>query len=194
MLTAIPPSDPHVPGATGKYPIPNPVAIHNATLGFFSGPASVGLFIRLVSKGFSQSLFFSAGGVPANHKSLNHSILPTLLFRSRPFARIFINRRLRNPVLLARPRSQIEHSAPLAAKRKIRIPFAIRLRLADGTSVFHARWILSHSGFVVATGRLPFFVGRGFSRDIRTVGAQRLPCCRRRLFFSARSAWIPRFQ
>ena len=77
-------------------------------------------------------------------------LLATFFFRSRPFVRIFIHRRLRNPVLLARPRSQIEHSAPLAAKRKIRIPLTIGFRLADGTSVFHARWILTQLAFVGA--------------------------------------------
>jgi len=77
----------------------------------------------------------------------NHSILSTL------FSLVLIHRRLRNPVLLARPRSQIEQSAPLAAKRKIRIPLTIRLRLADGTSVFHARWILSQLAFVGARRR-----------------------------------------
>jgi hypothetical protein len=78
----------------------------------------------------------------------NHSILPTL------FSLVLIHHRLRNPVLLARPRPQIEQSAPLAAKRKIRILFGIRRRLADGTSVFHASWILSQEALVGADLRV----------------------------------------
>ncbi len=55
--TTSPPSDPHVPGATGKYPSPNPVAIHIATLGFFAADFSVCSLIRNLRCGpvFPQS-------------------------------------------------------------------------------------------------------------------------------------------
>src|SRR5438876_12420850 len=50
---------------------------------------------------------------------------------------LFVENRIGDHVLFARPVSQVPHPAPFAAKRKIFMRFGVSRRFADGASVNH---------------------------------------------------------
>ena len=57
--------------------------------------------------------------------------------RREIFRRVFVNHRLRDDVLFARPIPEIEYAAALAAERKFSVSFRIGGFLTNGAIVLH---------------------------------------------------------
>src|SRR5215472_6931748 len=115
-----PASDPNVPGALGMYPIPSTEATANASRGFSRETSNARAALGFVVISFIE---------------IEQDRL-ALAFRGL----FFVEYRVGNYVLFARPVAQVPHPATLAAKRKVFMYLRVRLRLANGTLVFHLRF------------------------------------------------------
>src|SRR5207249_2523085 len=121
IATAIPTSEPNVPGALGMYPTPKAVAIASASRGFWGGVwgaavASVFGVIRVVQ----VIVQIRDNGVPLACSNV-----------------IFIENWFGDHVFLAGPVTQVPFPATLAAKREVRLDRRVSLRFANGAFVLH---------------------------------------------------------
>src|ERR1700694_3226868 len=121
MATAIPTSEPNVPAALGRYPMPKTVAIASASRGFLRGVsdtavASVFGVIRVVQVVVQRK----GDGVPVFWRDV-----------------FFIEDWFGDHVFLAGPIAQVPLPAALAAKREVGVDRRVGLRLADGAFVLH---------------------------------------------------------
>src|SRR5437660_1584235 len=121
IATAIPTSEPNVPGALGMYPTPKAVAIASASRGFWGGVwgaavASVFGVIRVVQ----VIVQIRDNGVPLACSNV-----------------IFIENWFGDHVFLAGPVTQIPFPAALAAKREVRVDRTVSRCFADGALVLH---------------------------------------------------------
>src|SRR5208337_2095259 len=110
-----PASDPQVPGAGFKYPVPSTVETAKAKRGFpLTGAVAISL------DGFIGFPFASTQGATVRFRNL-----------------FLVENRVGHDVFFRRPCAQVEQPATFRAERKLRVLVRVRLFFADGASVFH---------------------------------------------------------
>ena len=117
----MPPSEPQVPGAFGRYPSPHAVAIKRARRGFAFEGGSAGRELSIApfeaTSAFCVFIFFRAMFGIVEHG--------------------FVKSRLDNYVFLAGPCAQVDEPAAFTAERKIGVNRAVGGDAANGATQFH---------------------------------------------------------
>src|SRR5487761_908468 len=109
----MPTSDPHAPGAFGRYPTPPTVAKNKDSRGFRGGSAGeASVLVFIARKCLVRGCFVR-------------------------FGQRFVGCRLRHFVLLAGPIAEVRQAAALAAKREIAVLRRIGWLAANGAMPFH---------------------------------------------------------
>src|SRR6266478_6409873 len=130
IATAIPASEPNVPGDLGMSPTPSALAIASAMRGFLRGVSGATVALVFVVIGVGQ--------IENDRLALAFSVLFLVVDRC---AITFIKDRIGDHVLFAGPVAQVPKTAALAAEGKIRVYRCIGRRLANRKFVLHGRFV-----------------------------------------------------